>query len=121
MMLYDVIGKSFILQCLYVLPPGPFMYPFPLFLCLAAAALLAGMAAERFLLRRKQWAGWIPLLCAAAEAVFEALFQMTVHGGSKAMAYDGFFTFLVWGVALLYVLLGALAGWLTSRARAGIV
>ena len=113
-MAHQAFGYSFVLTCLYFSPYLLFARDAALF-CIAAGLAAAGAAFQFFLLRKKK-ARWLPLLCAGVLAVLEAQYQLTAFHIIDAMKGHAIWDFIFFGVAALFVLLGAALGWLGYRA-----
>ena len=79
---------------------------------LAVGFLLAGALAEALLLRRGKRGFWVPALCAGALAVMEALYQLEQFHITRMITGHDIWWVVFFGVAVLYVLLGAGLGWL---------
>lgn len=107
--MYQAFGYSFVFTCLY------FSF-YPLFagdeilFCVALGLAAAGAAVQFFLLQKRKRARWFPLLWVGVLAVFEAQYQLTAFQVIDAMG--DIWNFIFFGVAALFILLGALLGWL---------
>lgn len=104
---------SMILVCLVC-----FFYPFTAavrlgdvwVLGLAAGFALAGALAELFLLTRWKKGLWVPALCIGALLGMEALYQLAQFHIIHVFAGHDIWEVVFFGVATLYVLLGAALG-----------
>lgn len=86
-------------------------------LWIALGLMLAGAVIQFFLLCKTKRARWFPLLGAGVMAVLEILYQLNQFGVLHTIRGHEVWSYIGFGVAVLYVLFGALLGWLTKRGR----
>lgn len=96
--------------CLYPWFHGPV-------LLIAMGFALAGTAVQFFLLRRTRKARWFPLLGAGMMAVLEMVHQLNQFDVIGTIRGHEIWNYIGFGVVVLYILPGTLAGWLASLAR----
>ena len=86
-------------------------------LLIAMGFALAVAAVQLFLLRRTGKARWFPLLGAGIMAALEVVYQLNqFHVISTIQGHD-IWNYIGFGVVVLYILPGTLAGWLARLAR----
>ena len=113
-----MVDPSMILVCLVFS-----LYPFTAavrlgdiwLLGVAAGFLLAGTLAELFVLVRWKKGRWVPAVCVGALLAMEALYQLEQFHITHMIAGHDIWWVVFFGVAVLYVLLGAALGWLGYR------
>ncbi len=86
-------------------------------LLIAMGFALAGTAGQFFLLRRTRKARWFPLLGAGMMAVLEMVHQLNQFDVIGTIRGHEIWNYIGFGVVVLYILPGTLAGWLASLAR----
>ena len=109
-MVHQAFGYSFVLTCLYF-SPYPLFAGDEILFCIAMGLAAAGAAFQFFLLYKRKKARWFPLLCIGVLAVLEAQYQLTAFHIINAMGGHEIWDFIFFGVAALFVLLGAVLGW----------
>lgn len=77
---------------------------------------LAGTAVQFFLLRSTRKARWFPLLGAGIMAALEVLYQLNQFEVIRTIRGHEIWNYIGFGVVVLYILLGTLAGWLANLA-----
>lgn len=88
-----------------------------LLMCVAVGLLLAGAAVELFLFRKGKKGFWFPVLCVGVEVALEVLYQLNQFKIIHNMRGHAVWEFILFGIVVLYVLLGALVAWGIRRFR----